>query len=105
MGIELIDIDSHSLSSSNHYRISFHLCIDIFFTGIAGIKLTKLIVPEYVYVNKPVELECQYVLQNNEKLYTVQWYKDNDEFYRFEKSGPRHAYQIDDIKVDVSTNE
>lgn len=69
-----------------------------------ALKLIKIIVPEYVYLNKPVELECRYVLENDEKLYRVQWYKDNEEFYRFDqKSNPRQfTYPIDEIKVDVS---
>lgn len=75
------------------------------FSEISGIRLTKLVVPEFVYWNRPAKLECQYDLQDDEKLYTVQWYKDNDEFYRFEKSGPRQVtYPIDEIQVDVSTH-
>lgn len=69
-----------------------------------ALKLSKLIVPEYVYWNKPAELECRYVLENDEKLYRVQWYKDNDEFYRYNhKADPRQfTYPIDQINVDVS---
>ena len=76
----------------------------MFAEKVLALKLTKLIVPEYVHWNKPAELECRYVLENGEKLYRVQWYKDNDEFYRYDqKSEPRQfTYPIDQINVDVS---
>ncbi|XP_065213523.1 cell adhesion molecule 2-like [Planococcus citri] len=70
-----------------------------------ALRLIKVVVPEYIYVNKPASLECQYDLEND-KLYTVQWYKDNDEFYRYvPKYVPPHiSYRIDDIKVDISNS-
>lgn len=73
------------------------------FAETNALRLIKVVVPEYIFLNKPASLECQYDLEND-KLYTVQWYKDNDEFYRFvPKYVPPHiSYRIDDIKVDVS---
>lgn len=77
--------------------------IQYFVTESGALRLIKVVVPEYIYLNKPASLECQYDLEND-KLYTVQWYKDNDEFYRYvPKYFPPHiSYRIDDIKVDVS---
>uniref|UniRef100_A0A1B0DRA7 Uncharacterized protein n=1 Tax=Phlebotomus papatasi TaxID=29031 RepID=A0A1B0DRA7_PHLPP len=36
-----------------------------------------------------------------ETLYSVKWYKDNEEFYRFvpRASPPQHSYKVDGIKV------
>ncbi|XKL69502.1 hypothetical protein PGB90_007271 [Kerria lacca] len=75
------------------------------FTEINGLELKKIVVPEYVFWKEHAELECRYNLQKNEKLYRVQWYKDNDEFYRFDqKSVPRQfSYpNVDSIKVNLS---
>ena len=39
-----------------------------------------------------------------ESLYSVKWYKDNEEFYRFvpKANPPQNSYKVDGIKVDVS---
>lgn len=89
-------------------------------------------IPSYKYRGESAELQCQYELngstvnrgyhkrqrhhymsydsnehQNDdegEKLYTVKWYKDNEEFYRFTpRANPQqHSYKVDGIRVDVS---
>ncbi|KAJ6601649.1 hypothetical protein Bhyg_18007, partial [Pseudolycoriella hygida] len=37
-----------------------------------------------------------------ETLYSVKWYKDNEEFYRYvpKANPPQHSYKVDGIKVD-----
>ena len=41
---------------------------------------------------------------NEEVLYSVKWYKDGEEFYRFvpRANSPQNSYSFDGIKVDVS---
>lgn len=43
--------------------------------------------------------------EEEESLYSVKWYKDNEEFYRFvpKANPPQNSYKVDGIKVDVST--
>lgn len=40
----------------------------------------------------------------SEKLYSVSWYKDNEEFYKYVPSSDRsqHSYQVEGVEVDVS---
>jgi hypothetical protein len=40
----------------------------------------------------------------DETLYSVKWYKDEEEFYRFvpRANTPQNSYSFDGIKVDVS---
>lgn len=40
-----------------------------------------------------------------ETLYSVKFYKDNEEFYRYmpKAKPPQHSYRVEGIKVDVST--
>lgn len=45
-------------------------------------ELTKLIVPSVADVKDTVQLSCQYEL-GVQKLNSVKWYKDNDEFFRY----------------------
>lgn len=52
----------------------------------------------YEYPNK-------YSSQPQEALYSVKWYRDNEEFYRYvpKDNPPQNSYVVDGIKVDVST--
>lgn len=40
----------------------------------------------------------------SEALYSVKWYKDDEEFYRFlpKSNPPQHSYRVEGIRVDVS---
>jgi len=61
-------------------------------------------VPTYVFMGDSVELLCNYDMQMD-KLYSVTWYKDNEEFYRYVPTSNhlKHSYSMDGITVDVST--
>lgn len=50
-------------------------------------------------------LECKYDLQG-EKLYTVKWYKDGNEFYRFlpGELPEVQVFEVPGVHVDVSPN-
>lgn len=60
-------------------------------------------VPAYIFIGDSVQLSCDYDMQTD-KLYSVTWYKDNEEFYRYVPSlkHPKHSYKMDGITVDVS---
>lgn len=96
-------------------------------------RLWKTVIPPVKIRGENVLLECQYELNNSstnnqynnhnhrqqyrknnylyydnneeeeESLYSVKWYKDNEEFYRFvpKANPPQHSYKFDGIKVDV----
>lgn len=74
-----------------------------FFSGTVSLRMLQVSVPQYPEVGQSVELLCQFELQG-EKLYTVSWYKDFNELYRFVPRGSpkQHVYWIDGIKVNVS---
>jgi hypothetical protein len=92
-----------------------------------------LVVPSIKYRGENALLECQYELNNRsisgydntnsrqhyrrnnnlyydnyeemeETLYSVKWYKDEEEFYRYvpRANPPQNSYTFDGIKVDVS---
>lgn len=46
------------------------------------LRITELRIEEYTLVGHSTRLQCKYDLQG-EKLYTVKWYKNGNEFYRF----------------------
>lgn len=39
-----------------------------------------------------------------ERIYSVKWYKDNEEFYRYvpRSNPPQQSYRVEGIRVDVS---
>jgi hypothetical protein len=72
-------------------------------TGVLSLKLVRVSVPPYTYQGEKALLQCQYELEHD-RLYSVTWYKDHEEFYRYvPKSHPaQHSYPLEGIKVDVS---
>jgi hypothetical protein len=93
------------------------------------LRLTKLVIPPFKFRGDNAILECNFELngrkdgeldldnqnyQNTynfedlnyepESLYSVKWYKDNEEFYRYvpKANPPQNSYKVDGIRVDVS---
>lgn len=75
---------------------------DFFFSAFC-LRLTELRIEEHTLVGNSTRLECKYDLQG-EKLYTVKWYKDGNEFYRFlpGESPEVQVFDVPGVHVDVS---
>ncbi|PNF43246.1 hypothetical protein B7P43_G14881 [Cryptotermes secundus] len=69
--------------------------------GVLSLKLLRIVVPPYTYQGEKALLQCQYELEND-RLYSVTWYKDHEEFYRYvpKSHPPQHSYPLEGIKVD-----
>lgn len=95
-------------------------------SDVISLRLTRLVIPTYKFRGENAILECDFDLnakreaekevektnynfddqtEEEESLYSVKWYKDNEEFYRFvpKANPPQNSYKVDGIKVDVST--
>lgn len=61
-------------------------------------------VPNYTVKDSIVKLECHYDM-DDEKLYSVKWYKDGHEFYRYlpRDHPPATLFPQNGITVDVRT--
>jgi len=72
-------------------------------TGAVSVTLFKVEVPDFKRVGEMATLLCNYTLAGKEVLYSVKWYKDNEEFYRYvPKSRPVvHSYKVEGVKVEV----
>ncbi|KAK9298917.1 hypothetical protein QLX08_007944 [Tetragonisca angustula] len=68
---------------------------------VTGLKLLHIIVPTYSLRGKNALLECRYNLEAD-KLYSITWYKDHEEFYRYVPRGEptKHSYRVEGVKVD-----
>lgn len=64
----------------------------------------SLRVPSLVLHGESVQLDCRYQLAAGELLYSIKWYKNLDEFYRyiFADVNPVTVYPLPGINVDVS---
>ncbi|XP_067138277.1 uncharacterized protein [Centruroides vittatus] len=69
-----------------------------FFTGIFGLRLVKLDVPGAVFRGDSVWLNCSFDLESDE-LYSVKWYKNNVEFYRYLPSDQPPAQKYEQVGV------
>lgn len=60
-----------------------------------GLRMKQLIVPKHVARGETIRLECDFEL-DNEKLYSVKWYKDGNEFYRYvpQEKPPAMAFNL-----------
>lgn len=74
------------------WRFSFH---QTDFTE--SLRLTEVRIPNHVIRNNTVKLECHFDM-NGEQLYSVKWYKDGYEFYRYV---PRWVYSWRKWKLDI----
>ncbi|XP_033299886.1 uncharacterized protein LOC117205517 isoform X2 [Bombus bifarius] len=68
---------------------------------VTGLKLLYISVPPYSFRGQSALLECRYDLEAD-KLYSITWYKDHEEFYRYVPRGEptKHSYRVEGVKVD-----
>lgn len=75
----------HFLHTGVHIR-SFYKPQCESFAGVVvvvvALRMTSLQIPEHVVLNETVRMQCNFNL-DKEQLYSVKWYKDGHEFYRF----------------------
>ena len=60
--------------------------------------------PTYKFITDEAALTCKYDLEG-EELYSVKWYKDGNEFYRYipaERDQKVTTFNMPGVKVDVS---
>jgi hypothetical protein len=72
-------------------------------TGVPGIRLMEVRIPMHTVRDQSARLECHYDLEG-EALYSVKWYKDGNEFYRYVPRDlpPAQIFTLPGVTVDVS---
>lgn len=68
-----------------------------------GLRLKEVRIPNHTVRDACAHLECQYDL-DGESLYSVKWYKDGNEFYRYvpRDMPPAQVFALPGVTVDVS---
>ncbi|KAH8413181.1 hypothetical protein KR009_008649, partial [Drosophila setifemur] len=69
---------------------------------VEGLRLTEVRIPKYVIKGATAQLECLYDL-DGEALYSVKWYKDGNEFYRYvpRDMPPAQTFLLPGVNVDL----
>lgn len=64
-------------------------------------------VPSEAEVGETVDLKCEWRLPGGKKLYSVKWYKDEHEFFRYvPENSPRiQNFTLAGINLDVSSEK
>lgn len=70
---------------------------------MAALHLQELRIPSHAVRNSNVRLECHFEL-DGETLYSVKWYKDGNEFYRYvpRDMPPAQVFPLPGVTVNVS---
>lgn len=57
------------------------------------------------HVGQDVELECAFSWTEPRELYSIKWWRNNDQFYQYihKNPEPKMVFNVTGIKVDVST--
>ena len=86
-------------------KVRIILNLNFYFSGIVSLSLNTIDVPAHRVVGDKAELICQFDMEGD-TLYSVKWYKDDREFYRFVPNDrPRlQVFDTEGIHVDVSNN-
>ncbi|XP_029676995.1 uncharacterized protein LOC115243866 isoform X1 [Formica exsecta] len=71
------------------------ICAATYARETNGLRMLQLIVPKHVVLGQNIRLECNFNL-DDEKLYSVKWYKDGNEFYRYvpQEQPPAMAFNL-----------
>ncbi|KAH6930551.1 hypothetical protein HPB50_014717 [Hyalomma asiaticum] len=80
------------------------LCSVIALAGFSeALRLVRIDMPSVVIRGEPLWLNCSFDLESDD-LYSVKWYKNNTEFFRYLPSEipPGQAYDLPGVNVDVS---
>ena len=80
-----------------------HSLIPVQFTGGGSLEMLGLSSPPHLQLGHSASLKCMYDLHNN-SLYSLKWYKDGEEFFRFMPSiSPNlEVFAVPGITIDVS---
>ncbi|XP_013774698.1 uncharacterized protein LOC106459612 [Limulus polyphemus] len=78
------------------------VCLVFIIKVVHSLRIVSLDIPRNVEIGQKVELMCYYDL-GEDQLYSIKWYRDNIEFFRY-MPGDRphlHYFPIEGIKVDL----
>ncbi|XP_046387588.1 uncharacterized protein LOC124157128 [Ischnura elegans] len=78
------------------------LCAVTCFQGAPGIRLMEVRIPMHTVRDHSARLECHFDMEG-ESLYSVKWYKDGNEFYRYlpRDMPPAQVFPLPGVAIDI----
>ncbi|XP_071532574.1 uncharacterized protein [Panulirus ornatus] len=78
------------------------LLVGVTHPASVNLKSLKVKVPRVAYVGEDTELECTFPWTDPGSLYSIKWWRDNDQFYQYipKKKDPKMKFNVTGIKVD-----
>ncbi|XP_046387585.1 kin of IRRE-like protein 2 [Ischnura elegans] len=78
------------------------LCTLACFKGAPGIRLMEVRIPMHTVRDHSARLECHFDMEG-ESLYSVKWYKDGNEFYRYlpRDMPPAQVFPLPGVAIDI----
>ncbi|XP_076371676.1 uncharacterized protein LOC143257193 [Tachypleus tridentatus] len=79
------------------------VCLVFVIRVVYPLRIVSLDIPRNVEIGQQVKLKCEYDL-GDDQLYSIKWYRDNIEFFRYmpDDRPHLHYFPIEGVKVDVS---
>ncbi|XP_065214703.1 uncharacterized protein LOC135841600 [Planococcus citri] len=79
----------------------YYLCY--FIIDIAGLRVAELSIPRHVGLREKARLSCKFEITRG-KLYSVKWYKDEFEFFRFmpDNNPNIQTFPVQGVYLDIS---
>ena len=74
------------------------------FVGVGSLSMLGFSVPPQLILGQSASLECNVDLEGS-VLYSVKWYKNGQEFFRYMPAMQRQydVFDVDGVSIDVST--
>ncbi|XP_023326817.1 uncharacterized protein LOC111700198 [Eurytemora carolleeae] len=90
------------------YYLFILLLFSSFLSLSSQLNINTIHVPKFTQVGESTSLKCDYDLEDD-KLYSIKWYKDNQEFYRYVPKDipPSQRFQVpgSDVRLELSDME
>ncbi|XP_077287199.1 uncharacterized protein LOC143911969 [Arctopsyche grandis] len=71
--------------------------------AVSGLQLGMVTIPAFALKDTFVRLQCKYRLEPGESLYSVKWYKDGSEFFRYvpKDEPPAQIFETPGVDIDI----
>nr|XP_046917961.1 rho GTPase-activating protein gacZ-like isoform X1 [Dermatophagoides farinae] len=105
----------NSSSSSSSMNLYIYYTTILIFTLLSttsmnvqyvnAIRSLRIMAPDYIFYRDPMWLNCSVIDLDYNQIYSIKWFKDNDEMYRFitaDETSPRTFYDTPGIVIDES---
>lgn len=91
---------SHCLLFTSFFTVDALPC----FLSAYALKVTRFNVPSEMLTTHPGQLICEFEISRGERLYSLRWYLNDIEFFRFEPRADQRVqlFPLPQLRLDVS---